>query len=134
MDIEDFTNYLVNHLTDGEYLLTKEQEDKVLNRMKQFSEPSYIKGNNPPYSFKHIKRFNCGSVGVKLDINRGVIRDFILYGDYFTDQDPNLLKSYFINQPFDIKTVEAIIQQFNINDYIVGLTNEEFISLFKEDI
>lgn len=134
MDIEDFTNYLVNHLTDGEYLLTKEQEDKVLNRMKQFSEPSYIKGNNPPYSFKHIKRFNCGSVGVKLDINRGVIRDFILYGDFFTDQDPNLLKSYFINQPFDIKTVEAIIQQFNINDYIVGLTNEEFISLFKEDI
>lgn len=134
MDIEDFTNYLVNHLTDGEYLLTKEQEDKVLNRMKQFSEPSYIRGNNPPYSFKHIKRFSCGSVGVKLDINRGVIRDFILYGDYFTDQDPNHLKPYFINQPFDIKTVEAIIQQFNINDYIVGLTNEEFISLFKEDI
>lgn len=134
MDIEDFTNFLVNHLTLGEYVLSKAQEEKVFNRMKQFSEPNYIKGNNPPYSFKHIKRFTCGSVGVKLDINRGIIRDFILYGDYFTDLDPNTLKPHFINQPFDIETIESIIGKINIHDYIVGLTNEEFISLFKEDV
>ena len=81
-----------------------------------------------------MKRFSCGSVGVKLDINRGVIRDFILYGDYFTDQDPNRLKAHFINQPFTIEKIESIVRQFNIQDYIVGFTNDEFISLFKEDV
>lgn len=133
-DIEDFTHFLVNHLTDGEYVLTEAQEQKVFERMKRFSEPSYIKGNNPPYSFKHMKRFNCGSVGVKLDINRGIIKDFIVYGDYFTDQEPEDLKGYFVNQPFHVKTIETIINQFHVGDYIVGLTNEEFISLFKEDV
>lgn len=134
MDIEDFTDFLVKHLTEGEYILSKVQEDNVFERMKAFCEPNYIKGHNPPYSFKHMKRFSCGSVGVKLDINRGVIRDFILYGDYFTDQDPNRLKAYFINQPFTIETIESIVRQFHIQDYIVGFTNDEFISLFKEDV
>ena len=134
MDIEDFTDFLVKHLTEGEYILSKVQEDNVFERMKAFSEPNYIKGHNPPYSFKHMKRFSCGSVGVKLDINRGVIRDFILYGDYFTDQDPNRLKAHFINQPFTIEKIESIVRQFNIQDYIVGFTNDEFISLFKEDV
>ena len=81
-----------------------------------------------------MKRFNCGSVGVKLDINRGIIKDFIVYGDYFTDQEPEDLKSYFVNQPFHVETIETIINQFHVGDYIVGLTNEEFISLFKEDV
>lgn len=132
--IEVFTDFLVNHLTTGVYELSDEQIEKVMKRMKQFSEDSYIKGHNPPYAFKHMKRFNAGSVGVKLDINRGIIRDFIIYGDYFTHQDPQSLKSLFINQPFDLNHIESIIQSISIDDYIIGLTNIEFISLFKEDV
>lgn len=133
-DIEDFTNFLVHHLTDGEYILSEAQIERVFALMRRFSDPSYIKGNNPPYAFKHIKRFNAGSVGVKMDIHRGIIQDFILYGDYFTDQDPIELKHHFISQPFDVNHIEQIIKKFDISQYIVGLSNEEFISLFKEDV
>ncbi|MCU0104396.1 lipoate--protein ligase [Acholeplasma vituli] len=133
-DIEDFTNFLVNHLTDGEYILSEAQIDRVFALMNKFSDEAYIKGNNPPYAFKHMKRFTAGSVGVKLDVHRGIIKDFILYGDYFTDKDPIELKKQFMNQPFEINKIESIIQSIDISQYIVGLTNEEFKSLFKEDV
>lgn len=131
--IEAFERRIETVLTDGTYILTESQEKRVFDLMSRFSEVSFIEGFNPPYEYAHKKRFLAGTVGVKVLVHKQKINDIVIYGDFFTLKDLEDIKAKLLGVMFDLRSIINGLTDIKIEDYIIGLTNDDFYTLFMEE-
>jgi lipoate-protein ligase A len=90
--IEAFRQRVLDHLTEGrdcsEYGLTAEDVRAVERRVKdKFSTWDWNWGQSPQYSLQKIRKFPCGIVDLRLDIDQGTIRGLTIFGDFFSRKD-----------------------------------------------
>lgn len=79
-------------------------------------------------TFTVKKRYDFGSVAINMELKNNSIFSLNISGDFFGEKDIADLEKYFIGtSKADIsKKAEAI----KISDYILGMSNDEFIKLF----
>lgn len=121
-------------LTDGVYTLSASQEKRVFEKMKEFSLNAFIEGFNPPYQFVNKKRFDAGTIGIKVDVKKGLIEDMVIYGDFFSLGDIEAIRQLLLLTPFDLISIKDRLSTIKIDTYIIGLKNDEFYDLFKEGL
>jgi len=100
--IEQFIDLIMNHIreqTGGRemYEFTQEDIKKIEKLVKEkYSTWEWNFGTSPDYSFKNKKKFTGGTVEVNLNVEKGIIKDIKIYGDFFGKYDvsevENLLK------------------------------------------
>ena len=87
--VEEFRQLLLTNIFEGleeipEYVLTEEDWEKI----HQLSEERYQTwewnyGKSPKFNLQHSHRFPVGSIDVRLEVNKGIIDDCKIYGDFF---------------------------------------------------
>ncbi len=78
------------------------------------------------YSVKKQKRYPFGVVEVYLDMSNDIIKGVKICGDFFGNRDVRDLENALQGKKLDCLC--DAISTFNINEYIFGMTNEEFVS------
>jgi lipoate-protein ligase A len=86
-------------------------------------------GNSPRYNMEYELRYAFGTVGAKVFVERGVINDIHIFGDFFGMLDKSWLESAVIGVRHDKDTVKNALEGLNIGDYISGMTVEQFAEL-----
>jgi lipoate---protein ligase len=135
MTIEEFRTLLLKNIFEGEeeiteYVLTEEDWEKI----HQLSEERYQNwewnyGKSPKFNLQHSHRFPVGSIDVRLEVNKGIIEDCKIYGDFFGVGDVSEIEEKLKNIRYEKNEIEAALADTDIRHYFGNVTKEEFINL-----
>jgi lipoate---protein ligase len=133
--VEEFRQLLLTNIFDGldeipEYVLTEEDWEKI----HQLSENRYQTwewnyGKSPKFNLHHSNRFPIGSIDVRLEVNKGVIDDCKIYGDFFGVGDVQDIEDRLKNVKYERASLEQVLDDLDIKYYFGQITKEDFLQL-----
>ena len=74
----------------------------------------------------------CGTVEAHLDLSHGIIQKLAFTGDFFSVEDPQQLADLFAGCPLRENDLAAVLKNIHVGQYIMGLQNEDFLSLLLQ--
>jgi len=84
-------------------------------------------GYSPKYSYKKEVYFPSGSVELNIDVEKGIIRNVKIYGDFFAKYDIIDIENALKGVRHSYEDVKSSLQKFNINDYFLGISIDELL-------
>ncbi|AYJ01233.1 lipoate--protein ligase [Candidatus Phytoplasma ziziphi] len=135
MSQQELMDYLNNYLTNEEYNLTLDEIYKIEQMAKKYSSKEWIFGEHPAYDKKLQKRFNWGNLEIFLSLNKGKISKIIFKGDFFHKE--NNLSEFlekFVNVSYNKKSLQELLKNIDIKNYIIDASNKDLLSLLEEGI
>jgi lipoate---protein ligase len=133
--IEEFRTLLLKNIFEGEeeiteYVLTEEDWKKI----HQLSEERYQNwewnyGKSPKFNLQHSHRFPVGSIDVRLEVNKGIIEDCKIYGDFFGVGEVSEIEEKLKNIRYEKNEIETALADVEIPHYFGKVTKDEFINL-----
>lgn len=127
---DELIHYLNNNIDDNiSMYYLNEDELRIVNKLKkEFEDKDYVYKKNIPFTYKNKERFPCGEINIFIDVTRGKIKNINLIGDFFQLKDLQALYDKYLNK--DYQDIKLINENINIEEYILGLNNEEYNRLF----
>ncbi len=101
----------------------------ALCRLK-YNSRSWTYGENPAYEFFNEARFACGEVTVGFDCKNGTVENLKIGGDFLLKRPTSELCSAVNGTLHEKKALLERVSSLRLNDYIIGISPEEFCSLF----
>ena len=86
-------------------------------------------GRSPQFSFQNRKRFPGGTIEVRLDIERGMIRDAVIYGDFLSMKPLDELLGKLKGLPYLEEKVREALADIDIGMYLGSITKEDLLSV-----
>ena len=113
------------------YQLT-EADKQAINRLvnDKYSTWEWNFGQSPRYTFHKPAKTGAGMVEVYLYIEKAVIQEVRIYGDFFSLKDIHELEKLLTGLPHTMESLSAVINTIELEDYIRNIEAEEFLSLF----
>ena len=87
-------------------------------------------GRSPAYNFQQTKRFDCGTVDLRLDVRDGVIEQAVLYGDFFGVMDKSGLEQAIVGHRHRPQDIERALAGIDVGSYISGLNTTQLLEMF----
>lgn len=135
MTIEEFRLTILHSIFGGdqvdEYKLTDEDWANIheLSRAR-YQSWDWNYGKSPKSNFQASKRFeNIGTVEVRLDIEKGRIKEAKIFGDFFGVKDVAELEDKLRGIPYDRQAVTTLLSEVDIREFFGNLERESFVSL-----
>ncbi|MCL2221716.1 MAG: lipoate--protein ligase [Oscillospiraceae bacterium] len=122
-ETHDLTHYSLPHEELAE--IEKINEEK-------YSNPAYIFGRSPNFSYKNSKRFSGGRVDVYLDVARGVIESCSIRGDFMGTVPIRLLEEKLEKVEYQKDKVNDALAETSLDSFLGHVTKEEFLSCLFE--
>ncbi|MCY8548884.1 lipoate--protein ligase LplJ [Bacillus haynesii] len=135
MTTVEFRSMLLRYIfdTEGEipeYKLT-EKDWEIINQIskERYQNWDWNYGNSPKFNLQHSKRFQAGSVDIRLEVQKGVIRECKIFGDFFGVGDVSDIEEKLTGVQYERKAIEEALQGVDIKHYFGNIQKEEFLEL-----
>ncbi|MFH7818295.1 lipoate--protein ligase [Neobacillus thermocopriae] len=135
ISIEQFRSLLLKFIFDGqeqvqEYVLTEEDWEKIHQLSKErYQNWEWNYGKSPKFNLQHSQRFPAGSIDVRLDVNKGMIENCKIYGDFFGVGDVGEIEEKLIGIRYEKNEIEKALADLNTHHYFGNISKDEFICL-----
>ncbi|WP_239256957.1 lipoate--protein ligase [Listeria ilorinensis] len=86
-------------------------------------------GKSPKFNLERSKRFPVGSIDLRLDVEKGVISDIKIFGDFFGIGDVTEIEEKLRGVHYKREDLEKALQDVDIKTYFGNITKEEFLDL-----
>ncbi len=135
MTIEQFRSLLLRHIFEGnknipEYVLTSDDWEKIHQLSKErYQNWDWNYGKSPKFNLQHARRFPAGSIDVRLEVNKGLIEDCKIYGDFFGVGDVADLENRLKNNRYEKAELEKALADIDTAYYFGNVAKEDFIKL-----
>ncbi len=86
-------------------------------------------GKSPRFNIQKTKRFPSGSIDIRLEVNKGIIEEATIFGDFFGVGDVEELEQLLIGTKYDRTEIGRKLHGIDISKYFGGVTNEDFLQL-----
>jgi len=133
--IEEFRESILRELFQGarmnQYFLSEDdlrQINKLVNDKYNTWEWNF--GYSPPYSIKNTRRFPGGKVELFLDVEKGILKNCQIFGDFLSLCDISELEKKLKNKRYESEIIEKTLSQFNLKYYFGELTLKEIMTVF----
>lgn len=133
--IEQFIDLIMNHIreqTGGRemYEFTQEDIKKIEKLVKEkYSTWEWNFGTSPDYKFKNEKKFAGGTVEVNLNVEKGIIKDIKIYGDFFGKYDVSEVENLLKGVKHSEEEIKKVLSNIDINDYFANITVDNLIEV-----
>ncbi len=127
---EELMNYLIDNISETKQLLTNDELTEINLIKKKFDSYEWVYGKNPKYTFKNDKRFLWGQLIVFVDIKNDIVQEMNLKGDFFAIKEIDNFCNKFRKVPFVRESFQEITNKYNVNEYIMNCSNEDFNLMF----
>ncbi|AGK52581.1 lipoate--protein ligase [Bacillus sp. 1NLA3E] len=113
-----------------EYILTEEDWDKIHQLSKErYQNWDWNYGKSPKFNLQHSHRFAVGQIDIRFEVNKGIIENCKIYGDFFGVGDVNEIEQRLEGQRYDRGTIEDALEDIDIKHYFGNITILDFINL-----
>ncbi|MCM3723035.1 lipoate--protein ligase [Solibacillus isronensis] len=133
--VEEFRMEILKSIFGGEeniqyYELTEEDWEKIHEISKnryQLWEWNY--GKSPRFNIQKTKRYPSGSLDIRLEVNKGVIEEAKIFGDFFGVGDVDEVAELLVGTKYDRAAIAEKLKDIEIPVYFGGITEEDFLHL-----
>ncbi|ULT58088.1 lipoate--protein ligase [Neobacillus drentensis] len=135
VSIEEFRSLLLKNIFGAqddipEYSLTEEDWEKIHQLSKErYQNWDWNYGKSPKFNLQHSHRFPVGSIDVRLDVNKGLIENCKIYGDFFGVGEVNEIERKLTGIRYDKREIEQVLSDIDTKHYFGNISKEEFINL-----
>ncbi|MFE8700271.1 lipoate--protein ligase [Cytobacillus sp. FJAT-54145] len=135
LTIEQFRSLLLKSIFGDEESITEYKlTDKDWENIHALSKERYQNwdwnyGKSPKFNLQHSHRFPVGQIDVRLEVNKGVIDNCKIYGDFFGVGDISEIEQRLVGIRYEKAEIEAALDSVQIPHYFGNVTKEEFIQL-----
>lgn len=114
-----------------EYKLTEEDWGKIEKFAEKYTANwDWNYGKSPKFDLERSERLSVGTVEVKLNINRGIIQEIKIYGDFFGLGEISDVEEKFIGKTYEEKSVRRVFEDIDIDKYFGKVNIDELVQLF----
>jgi lipoate---protein ligase len=135
MTIEEFRSILLESIFGKdkeipEYVLTEEDWANIhkLSR-ERYQNWEWNYGKSPKFNLRHSHRFPAGQIDVRLEVQKGIIENCKIYGDFFGAGDVAEIEEKLIGKRYEKSEIEKALQDVDIKHYFGNIEKKEFINL-----
>ncbi|MFB6465244.1 lipoate--protein ligase [Cytobacillus sp. Hz8] len=135
ISIEEFRSVLLNsifHDSDEipQYHLTNEDWKKIHELSKsRYQQWEWNYGKSPKFNLQYSHRFPVGQIDVRLEVNKGIIENGKIYGDFFGVGDVSDIEQKLVGLRYEKKEIEQALEGLDIKYYFGNISNEDFLNL-----
>ncbi|WP_080146142.1 lipoate--protein ligase [Marinilactibacillus piezotolerans] len=114
-----------------EYKLTEEDWNKIDKFAEKYTANwDWNYGKSPKFDLERSERLSIGTVEVKLNVDRGTIKDIKIYGDFFGLGEISDVEEKFIGKTYEEKSIRETFTEIDLNKYFGKVDIEELVQLF----
>lgn len=135
MSVEEFRSFLLQNIFKDtgkvtEYVLTDTDWEKI----HEISEYRYQNwewnyGKSPKFNFQNSHRFPVGSVDIRLEVNRGIIENCKIYGDFFGVGEVADIERKLTGTRYEKEAISRVLDEIDVRHYFGNVTKEEILAL-----
>ncbi|MGE6378807.1 lipoate--protein ligase [Peribacillus muralis] len=135
MTVEEFRSFLLQNIFKEsgevtEYVLTEEdwtQIHKISEERYQSWEWNY--GKSPKFNLQNSHRFPVGSVDIRLEVNKGIIENCKIYGDFFGVGEVADIELKLTGIRYEKDAISNVLDQIDVQHYFGNVTKDEILTL-----
>ncbi|WP_077211122.1 lipoate--protein ligase [Bacillus dakarensis] len=135
ISIEDFRMILLEGIFGGkehiqENVLTEDDWDSIHRISKErYQNWDWNYGKSPKFNYQNSHRFPVGQIDVRLEVNKGVIENCKIFGDFFGVGDVADLEQKLVGIRYEKGEIDRIVEGIDIKHYFGNITKEDFANL-----
>lgn len=135
MNIEEFRALLLKSIFHSEekipeYVLTNNDWEKIHQLSKErYQNWEWNYGKSPKFNLQHSERFPVGSIDVRLEVNKGIIENSKIYGDFFGVGDVSDIEAALKGCRYEKNEIERTLESIDTTYYFGNVLKEDFINL-----
>lgn len=134
MTQKELIKHLENEITTREYVLSDEEVTEIQERAKKFESKKWRFQVQPEHNKKLVKRIKGGLFEINLKINKGIIDNIKIKGDFFDLFPVETLEKAFINEEYTRDNMNRIFNKINIKNFFLDIDESEFKELLLSGI
>lgn len=139
LTIEAFRTLLLKGLYEESepfetYRLTAD-EWKAVHQLKEekYDTWDWNYGKSPKFNIQRSKRFAIGEIDLRIFVDKGLIKEFKVYGDFFGKEPVETLENLLLETRYDKEDITEILRDVNLKEYFGDIDEEDFINLVYGD-
>ncbi|MCH2451379.1 MAG: lipoate--protein ligase [Gracilimonas sp.] len=140
MSVADFRQRILDGLyKDREnfetYTLT-EDEWKSVHKLKdgKYGNWDWNFGKSPKFNIQRTKRFPVGEIDLRLDVQKGHIKNLKIYGDFFGKESVQEVEELLQGVRYEPEVIAASMEKVDVTEYFGNIEKEQFLNLvYGED-
>lgn len=135
MTIEQFRMAILKSIFGGEEKtqyaeLTEEDWAKIHElSAERYANWDWNYGKSPKFNMQHSHRFPVGGIDVRLQVNKGIIEEVNIFGDFFGVGEVAVIEDSLTGVKYDRQSIGEALNPIDIPTYLGGITKEEFLQL-----
>ena len=133
MEIDDFFDYLkqdwMTYHNMEEYVLA-EADIAAINkiRLEKYANNDWTYGKTPKFTYHNRVKYDMGIVEVFLTIEKGMIRDCSINGDFLSVLPITKLQETITGLAYQREVIDAALTKINVSPYLGGITHEQLLN------
>ncbi|MFO7829135.1 MAG: lipoate--protein ligase [Bacteroidales bacterium] len=134
MSVMEFHDKIFEFISQSEKdAVLYEYSSKDIEKINQLVEDKYKTwdwnfGYSPKYDFEKLIRTNGGNLEIHLNVEKGIISDIKIYGDFFSEKDIIDIEKLFKGSKHKETDIQSLLQTVDFNQYFHSISISEFIS------
>ena len=135
MTIEQFRQEILNSIFGGEenikYRELTEEDWKNIHELskERYANWDWNYGKSPKFNMQHSHRFPVGSIDLRLQVDKGIIKDVVIFGDFFGVGEVEVISEKLKGIQYNRESISEAVSNLDISTYLGGITREEFLQL-----
>lgn len=136
---EEFRDQLLLQLFEAEnfeeieqwnYQLTEQDKSEIQKLVQTvYGNEQWIYGEAPEFTVEKEEKFAGGLLELKFSVEKGIITQLKIYGDYFNQRDTEEVEKLLIGSRYSKEAVEGSLATVSFADYFTNITVREFVEL-----
>ena len=133
--IEEFRSLLLKNIFEDldeipEYVLTEVDWERIHELSKErYQNWDWNYGKSPKFNLQHSHRFPVGQIDVRFDVNKGIIENCKIYGDFFGVGDVTEIEDRLSGIKYEKSQIADALGDVDIKHYFGNISKEDFINL-----
>lgn len=135
MTVEEFRLLVLKSIFQGaeeipEYKLTDEDWKKI-NRLSQerYQQWDWNYGKSPKFNLQRSHRFPVGQIDIRFEVNKGIIDNCKIYGDFFGVGDVRDIEEKLVNTRYEKTALAKALADIDPAFYFGSISKDELIHL-----
>ncbi|MBR5970372.1 MAG: lipoate--protein ligase [Lachnospiraceae bacterium] len=134
MELTDFWRYLIDFMQERSGLVRESLGAEELAEVENLRQIKYNTwewnfGRSPVATMTRSRRFDGGSMEIRAQIEKGIVRDIRFYGDFLSLRPLTELEEALKGIRFTAEEVSAVMEHFAPGEMFGGITKEEVQAL-----
>lgn len=133
MDVMMFRDRIMESVAGGLDHITafsaEEIEEIEKLRAEKYATWDWNYGQSPKFAMTKEGRFAGGTIEVTLEVQKGIMEQIRIYGDFFGTQSIHDLEEKLIGVKHQEDFVLGVLKEVSLSDYMVNVLEEELVSL-----